>query len=49
VGDCVRATGANSSNGSVTAASVDITSTGGQTCTGGVGFAGGRPAAAAGG
>ena len=45
VGDCVRATGASSSNGSVAAASVDITSTGGQTCTGGFGFSGGGPGA----
>jgi Domain of unknown function (DUF5666) len=49
VGDCVRANGTSNSNGSVTATTVDITSTGGQTCTTGFGFAGGGPGATTGG
>jgi hypothetical protein len=41
VGDCVTATGTTSSNGSVTASTVRITSTGGQACTAGAGRFGG--------
>jgi hypothetical protein len=40
VGDCVSAFGTSASNGAVTASTVRITSTGGQTCT--AGFGGGR-------
>jgi hypothetical protein len=41
VGDCVTATGSSSSNGSVTASVIRITSTGGQACTAGFGRFGG--------
>jgi hypothetical protein len=41
VGDCVTATGSSSSNGSVTASNVRITSTGGQSCAAGTGRFGG--------
>ncbi|MGO9457364.1 MAG: DUF5666 domain-containing protein [Acidimicrobiales bacterium] len=40
VGDCVAATGTSSTNGSVSASTVAITSTGGQSCTVGFGFGG---------
>jgi Domain of unknown function (DUF5666) len=42
VGDCVSAFGPAASNGSVTATTVRITSTGGGTCTGAGGFFGGQ-------
>jgi hypothetical protein len=41
VGDCVTATGSSSSNGSVTASTIRITSTGGKSCTAGAGRFGG--------
>ena len=41
VGDCVTAAGSNDSTGAVTASSVQITSTGGSSCTSGFGGVGG--------
>lgn len=44
VGDCVAATGSADSTGAVTAKAIQITSTGGQTCSSGFGAFGGAPA-----